>query len=186
MHARVMPNPFEWLLALYSENFERMGRLFAVRELAVGRYVSAPPAHPVLVLDVVEQQPYTSFLKLSHRFESAPDADDPAAYFRVYHDARMVEVTHCRQPEHLEKLFSPLTPARWLGDYRRRMNAFGNKWLAYLAENGYGSAGLVWQGQISEVELRRERQEGFADEEEWPDSSRNPVMGKRRRSASAN
>lgn len=142
--ARWLPNSFEWLLALYADNHRRLRKLAAVRDLAPGRYRSRSPGHPDLVLDLLEQQPYTTLMRLSL---DMPGGDGPAlepeSYWRVYHDAAQAEVTHCRFPEHEMRLFAPGTPAKLLAAYRRRMNSFANKWLEHLIGSGHG--GDHWQ-----------------------------------------
>lgn len=140
---RALPNSFEWLLGLYSDNFERLRRLVDARELTPGRYVQELAGQPDLLLDLLEQQPYTTLLRLSLRFADSEPAEDPESYWRVYHDARQAEVTHCRFDAHRVRLFAPDTPARLIAQYRRRMNSFANKWLEHLLEAGYG--GAHWQ-----------------------------------------
>ena len=140
---KTLPNSFEWLLGLYSDNFERLQRLVDARQLTPGRYVQELSGHPDLLLDLLEQQPYTTLLRLSLRFAESEPAEDPESYWRVYHDARQAEVTHCRFDAHRVRLFSPDTPARLLAQYRRRMNSFANKWLEHLLDTGYG--GGRWQ-----------------------------------------
>lgn len=139
----------DWLFGLYAENYQRILALAPVRELPCGRYVNAADGHPPLLLDVLEQQPYTSQLRLSLGFTQSLPAEDPEAYWRVYHDARQAEVTHCRFDAHRVRLYSPHTPARQLALYRRRMNAFANKWLEHLHESGYGQSPWVAQPEAA-------------------------------------
>lgn len=134
---KVLPNAFEWLLGLYSDNFERLKRLVDARQMVPGRYLREVEGQPALLLDVLEQQPYTTLLRLSLRFADSMPAEDPESYWRVYHDARQAEVTHCRFDAHRVRLFAPDTPARLIAQYRRRMNSFANKWLEHLLESGY-------------------------------------------------
>jgi uncharacterized protein len=134
---RPLPNAFEWLLGLYSDNFDRLLRLVDTRRLLPGRYLNEPADQPALVLDVFEQQPYTTLLRLSLRFEDSAPAEDPESYWRVYHDAHQAEVTHCRFDAHRVRLFAPDTPARQIAQYRRHMNSFANKWLEHLLDMNY-------------------------------------------------
>lgn len=149
MHAfRPLPNAFEWLLSLYADNFARLRRLVDARNLAQGRYLNETPGQPALVLDLLEQQPYTTLMRLSLRFSESMPAEDPEAYWRVYHDAQQAEVTHCRVDTHRVRLYSPNTPARVLAQYRRRMNSFANKWLEHLLEGGYPQDRWVLIGPV--------------------------------------
>lgn len=147
---KTLPNAFEWLLGLYADNFGRLRRLVDARNLAPGRYLNEVQGHPALVLDLLEQQPYTTLLRLSVRFAESLPAEDPEAYWRVYHDAQQAEVTHCRFDSHRIRLYAPDTPARILAQYRRRMNSFANKWLEHLLEAGYPPDGWVWSGVVPE------------------------------------
>lgn len=149
-----LPNAFEWLLGLYSDNFTRLLRLVDCRRMLPGRYLNQPPGRPALVLDVLEQQPYTTLLRLSLRFEHSAPVEDPESYWRIYHDALQAEVTHCRFDSHRVRLFAADTPARLIASYRRRMNSFANKWLEHLLEMDY--ADTFWQeaGQVPEWDRR--------------------------------
>jgi uncharacterized protein YqiB (DUF1249 family) len=147
---KALPNSFEWLLGLYSDNFERLRRLVNARELTPGRYVQDLEGHPTLLLDLLEQQPYTTLLRLSLRFADSEPAEDPESYWRIYHDARQAEVTHCRFDAHRVRLFSPDTPARVIAQYRRRMNSFANKWLEHLLQAGYGGGHWHLAGPVPE------------------------------------
>lgn len=175
-----LPNAFEWLLGLYSDNFERLRRLVDARQLVPGRYLNEIEGHGALLLDVLEQQPYTSLLRLSLRFADSMPAEDPESYWRVYHDARQAEVTHCRFDAHRVRLFAPDTPARLIAQYRRRMNSFANKWLEHLLQAGY--AGGHWRliGAVPEWDRKLVIAPG-ADEE--ADGRARP--GSKRRSRSA-
>jgi uncharacterized protein YqiB (DUF1249 family) len=147
---KALPNAFEWLLGLYSDNFERLRKLVDARQLTPGRYVREIEGHPALLLDLLEQQPYTTLLRLSLRFVDSEPAEDPESYWRVYHDARQAEVTHCRFDAHRVRLFAPDTPARLIAQYRRRMNSFANKWLEHLLDVGYGGGQWLLIGPLPE------------------------------------
>lgn len=145
-----LPNAFEWLLGLYSDNFERLRRLVDARRMLPGRYLNEPQDQPALVLDILEQQPYTTLLRLSLRFDHSTPAEDPESYWRVYHDALQAEVTHCRFDAHRVRLFAPDTPARLIAQYRRRMNSFANKWLEHLLEMHYAADAWREAGPVPE------------------------------------
>jgi|CXWL01.1.fsa_nt_gi uncharacterized protein YqiB (DUF1249 family) len=150
MPFRALPNAFEWLLGLYSDNYLRLQRLVDARGLTPGRYVNEEAGKSTLLLDVLEQQPYTSLLRLSLNFTESQPSEDPESYWRVYHDAKQAEVTHCRFDSHRVRLFAPNTPARLIAQYRRRMNSFANKWLEHLIEDGYASDRWILQGPVPE------------------------------------
>ena len=150
MPSKTLPNAFEWLLGLYSDNYARLKRLVDARDLAPGRYLNEAADRPALVLDLLEQQPYTTLMRLSLRFAESLPTEDPEAYWRIYHDAQQAEVTHCRFDQHRVRLYAPDTPARLLAQYRRRMNSFANKWLEHLLDGGYQPARWVLSGPLPE------------------------------------
>ncbi|MFC0677786.1 DUF1249 domain-containing protein [Lysobacter korlensis] len=152
--SRLVPklNRLGWLMALYTENEARLVRLFAPRELPVGRYVSdigdGLPVH----IDVIEQHRYTTELRLTYGiFDPVTGEPDPSAYLRLYHDTRQLEATHCyvgRRWQDVIGMFPP--PARLIG-HRLRMNTFLGKWLEYLGERGHSAATLRPAEEISSV-----------------------------------
>ncbi|GHE34389.1 DUF1249 domain-containing protein [Vulcaniibacterium thermophilum] len=134
---------FGWLMALYAENHARLVRLFDPARLAAGTYVSSVGDGLDLRVEVIEQHPYTSELRLTYDLRDPVTGEpDPSAYVRLYTDARQAEATHCyvgRRWQDVLGLNPP--PARVLG-HRLRMNTFLGKWLEYLAERGHGVATL--------------------------------------------
>ncbi len=180
---RVMPNAFEWLLGLYSDNYLRLQRLLDAKSLAVGRYINACPGKSDLILDVLEQQPYTSLLRLSLRFVESQPSEDPESYWRVYHDAKQAEVTHCRFDAHRVRLFAPNTPARLIAHYRRRMNSFANKWLEQLIDDGYASDAWELSGPVPE--WNRVYTTAPGEEADWDESAGKASSGRRREARSA-
>ncbi len=134
---------FGWLMALYAENHERLQRLFAAGDLAVGSYVSSIGDGLDVRLDIVERHAYTLELRLTYALlDPLTGQPDPSAHLRLYRDARQVEATHCyvgRRWQDVIGLYPP--PAEIIG-HRLRMNTFLGKWLQYLAEQGHGVATL--------------------------------------------
>ncbi|GAB2517507.1 DUF1249 domain-containing protein [Lysobacter humi (ex Lee et al. 2017)] len=140
---------FAWLMALYTENHGRIARIFDVRELTEGRWVSDCGDGLPLRLDVIGQHRYTSEIRLSYTMEDPVTGEsDPSAYVRLYHDARQVEATHCYVGRRWQDVIgvNP-TPERLLG-HRMRMNTFLGKWLQYLGERGHATATLRYEGPI--------------------------------------
>jgi uncharacterized protein len=87
---------------------------------------------------VVEQAPYTSTIKLTYRFEEEGGTlADPDLELRVYHDARLAEVTACgrwvrhESLEHVREGIPRQLGERWL------RNMLLNKWLDYCLERGH-------------------------------------------------
>jgi hypothetical protein len=135
---RARPVSFVSLMTLYESNYIRLRALVGdVRSLA-GRRVSRVAGDCDLHLESVEQNPYTTVLRLTYLFddEAGPTAD-PDLEVRVYHDARLAEASRCarwvRHPG-LESIRSGLSVAlgeRWL------RNMLLNKWLDYCVDRGH-------------------------------------------------
>ena len=130
--------PLNYLLNLYEENFVLLTTLLGSVRNYSGAYLSHVPSKPPLWLEVIEQQPYTSILRITHSFNTARGiALDPNAYVRVYHDTKQAETTHCFAGLELKKLYSLAAPLREVNEKRMQMTVFFNKWLRYLLEAGH-------------------------------------------------
>ena len=130
--------PLSYLLNLYEENFVLLTKLLGSVRNYSGAHLSHVPNKPPLWLEIIEQQPYTSILRMSHSFTAARGIVlDPNAYVRVYHDTKQAETTHCFAGAELKKLYSPAAPLRKVNEKRVQMTAFFNKWLHYLLDTGH-------------------------------------------------
>ena len=134
---------FAYLMALYAENYWRLVGLFGPDRLVRGEYLSSVGDGIDLRVSLLERQPYTLDLCLSYLFEDDDTGrPEPSAHVRVYRDAQLAEVTTCHYGARLEALLGRNVDARTLYDHRLRMNAFLDKWLAYLGERGHGRFSL--------------------------------------------
>jgi len=137
----VLPRPpsrFGYLMGLYSENYLRLQRLFAVNSLEADRYRSSLDDGLDLCLDVLERHPYTLELRLTYAVrDPLTGQPDPSAFLRCYRDAQMAEVTHCYVGRGWQDVLGLDADARTIIGHRLRMNAFLSKWLEYLAEQGH-------------------------------------------------
>jgi uncharacterized protein YqiB (DUF1249 family) len=138
-------------MSLCEENYRGLLRLAPDLKRARGEYRSIRDTGIDLHLEVLEQAPYTSLLRLTHFFphrdglvHRVPQAD-PDALLRAYHDAGQVEVLDLRQtalPLH-NHYRSPALEAKW------RANLFLSKWLGFCLRQGHrfpGSAGAADPG----------------------------------------
>jgi hypothetical protein len=129
-------------MTLYESNYIRLRGLMGDARPMAGRIVSTAPSDCDLHLEIVEQSPYTSVLRLTYFFEDAAgQVADPDLEVRVYHDARLAEASRCarwvRHPG-LESIRSSLSMSlgeRWL------RNMLLNKWLDYCVDRGHRFAG---------------------------------------------
>ncbi len=139
--------PLSYLLNLYEENFVLLAKLLGSVRNYSGAHLSHVPSKPPLWLEIIEQQPYTSILRITHSFNAARRDHgmvlDPNAYVRVYHDTKQAETTHCFRGAELKKLFSPDSPLHEVHEKRVQMTAFFNKWLHYLLDSGHCPASFA-------------------------------------------
>ena len=135
---------FGWLMALYTENHERLEHLFAPAALQAGRYVSSVGDGLDLHIDVIEQHRYTTELRLTYAMpDPVTGQPDPSAFLRQYHDARQLEATHCYIGRRWQDVIGMYPPPAELIGHRLRMNTFLGKWLQYLADRGHGTGTLM-------------------------------------------
>ena len=141
VHRSALPRMtrFAWLMETYGENFQRLSRMFQPQALSPGPYVSRVPGGLDLLVDVLDQHPYTVELRLSYRIQDAATGQpDPSAYVRLYRDARQAEVTHCYVGRHWQDVLGLHPNLQVMVGHRMRMNSFLNKWLDYLDGQGHG------------------------------------------------
>lgn len=140
---------FAWLMGLYAENHGRLARLFDIRGLQPGRWVSDIGDGVPVRVDVIEQHRYTSEVRLSYAMEDPVTGEsDPSAYVRLYHDALQAEATHCYVGRRWQDVIGVNPPVERLLGHRMRMNTFLGKWLQYLGERGHSTASLRFEGAI--------------------------------------
>jgi len=144
------------LMALCEENYDALARLAPALQSLTGRLVSKRDGQPDLLIEIIDQAPYTTTLRLTHRFaqrQSSTEHDghlEPYALLRVYHDAEQVEVLDLRQtvlPLH-STYHAPALAAKW------KANLFLSKWLGWCVREGHrfpGSAGRKAAGAPYEL-----------------------------------
>jgi len=141
MHCPVRPkhkttDRFGNLMELYEQNYMLL-RLLAPRlkHANVSTAISVMPGCLDLYLQLTEQSPYTSTLRMTYRFvdesESRASAE-PDLYIRVYHDARSAEVMSglLHGQRHTPRATRQL-------DNSWQLNRFLYKWLRYLLYRGH-------------------------------------------------
>ena len=135
---RARPVSFVSLMSLYESNFLRLKELAGDIRRHHGVAVSRTKVDCDLHLSVLEHTPYTSAVRLTYHFEEA-DATvaDPDLEIRVYHDARLAEVSACgrwirhQSLAHVRAGIPAQLGERWL------RNMMLNKWLDYCLERGH-------------------------------------------------
>lgn len=137
------PNRFGYLMGLYAENYIRLQRMFRPERLSASSYRSSVDDGLDVRLDLIERHPYTLELRLTYDLQDPVTGQpDPSAFLRLYSDARQVEATHCYVGRRWQDALGLHPSARSVLAHRLQMNAFLNKWLDYLAEQGHSCATL--------------------------------------------
>lgn len=122
------------LMELCERNFTLLGRLSPDLAVMAGAYRSVVPGAAALQLDVLEQNRYTTVVRLTHVFAGDGCHDpDPDARVRIYHDARQAEVVELRQS---------VLPVAGLYDHpglqqKWRANLFLGRWLQFCIVQGH-------------------------------------------------
>ena len=116
---------------LYEQNYLRFRKL--VPDLSIAdQMISSVPGHSDLYLSVKLRCKYTTMLSMTYRFEkSGHYLFEPDLHFKVYHDARVVEV------QHLLKRHYGLVENDRLIQHKWEMNRFLFKWLGFCLFQGH-------------------------------------------------
>lgn len=144
MPALARPNPvsrnrrFGYLMALYAENFVRFERLFQLRRHEARLWCSSLDDGLDIHLEILERHRYTTELRLSYDLpDPVTGRPDPSAFLRLYHDARLLEVSHCYVGRRWQDVLGLHPEPATLMGHRLRMNTFLGKWMDFLSELGH-------------------------------------------------
>jgi uncharacterized protein YqiB (DUF1249 family) len=112
-------------------------RLFPDYETANLREFQLPGGERVRI-DIVERCRYTTLMRVCQK---GGDAWRVAPHFelRVYHDARMVEVTGFQSRRHIEARYEYPNPAMYARDEKAQQNIFLADWLSHCLEQGHNA-----------------------------------------------
>lgn len=127
------------LMSLCEENYRLLMRLVVDLRGIQGDMRSVLDQDLDLHLEILEQAPYTTLLRLTYFFPHSDglvhrqENPDPDALLRAYHDAGQVEVLDLRQtalPLHNNYRY-PALETKW------KVNLFLSKWLAFCLLRGH-------------------------------------------------
>jgi len=135
------------MLARCESNYARLVRLLAMRErktdpsLTVNLHTTGQRS---MTVTVEETCPYTTMLRLelSALHEALPG---PVMRVRLYHDARMAEVTAAEPYQRARARYDYPNDAMHQRDEKHQWNLFLSDWLAHVQDQGL-HAGRVWEG----------------------------------------
>lgn len=100
--------------------------------------IAMASGNPELYLKILDRNPYTLTLELTHCFNN--DSDDPlepAVKIRVYTDAKSAEVLRDRNRPQVTHALRHSTNDRKILDYKWSINYFLEKWLNHCLQLGY-------------------------------------------------
>lgn len=141
--ATVLPARFDFLMELHAENYHRLARLFGAHRLDEGGYRSDYGDGMALWLDVSARQPYTVDCRMTY---ASTDRDSglpaPSAELRLYLDAELAEVMHCRPGLMWWQALRSVSSGDAVMRHRLRMATFLGRWLDYLGDEGHSLATL--------------------------------------------
>jgi len=102
-------------------------------------FQSRVPGSPLLKMDVLERHAYTYFLRLTYQFEDNEQQQlAPDAHIRMYHDAKLAEVTSFNPDQGFTRTAHPAFPQQQLLQRSWRQNLALDKWMGYLLHQGHG------------------------------------------------
>lgn len=118
----------------YQKLFRLIPDLCSFETAAIGRTQNKP----ALYLDVLERNPYTLTIELSHCFDKQLAAlIAPGIKIRVYLDAQLAEVIRDHDRPAVDRVYKNPGSAREIQDYKWRLNYFLQKWLDHCLKTDY-------------------------------------------------
>ena len=134
---------FAWLMGLYTENFERIGRIIDLRHATPGHYVSSVGDGLDVHVELLARHAHTVELRLSYAIvDPVTGAPDPSAVLRAYTDSKQAEATNCYVGRHWQDVLGLRPSPKAMMGHRLRMNSFLSKWSGYLESLGHSQATL--------------------------------------------
>ncbi|OLU24525.1 cytoplasmic protein [Pseudomonas sp. PA15(2017)] len=134
------------LQAACEANYARLMRLLpGMREAQGARRVALSQGERqlgVLALEVVESCPYTSTVQVRQE-HSLPWLPVPQLEVRVYHDARMAEVTGAQSTRRFRGIYPYPNAAMHQPDEKTQLNVFLGEWLSHCLACGHETEPLM-------------------------------------------
>ena len=123
-----------------SPNYARLSRL--VRDVRAGDMreiaLSGQEARfGTLCLDVLEQAPYTTILRVRQQGVLDHVIDTPCMTVHLYHDVRMAEVTDFQRQRHFEGRYRYPNARMHQPDEKLQLNRFLGEWLEHAMAHGH-------------------------------------------------
>lgn len=88
-------------------------------------------------ITVLAEAPFTTTVRIAHMSESVYAWLKPQFEVRLYHDARLAEVTACQQIRQFKAVYSYPNTEMLQPDEKRQINALLRDWLILCQKQGY-------------------------------------------------
>jgi uncharacterized protein len=118
----------------YRKLFRLIPNLRALDKTAIGHTDESPALH----LSILERNPYTLTIELSHCFkQQLSELIAPAVKIRVYLDAQLAEVIRDNDRPAVDRVYQNPGRALEIQEYKWRLNYFLQKWLDHCLKTPY-------------------------------------------------
>lgn len=123
---------------LCEANFQKLFRLIPNLDAFTQKAIGYTDNKPALHLKVLERNPYTMTIELSHCFgDHLEEYIEPAVKIRVYLDAQLAEVLRDHARHDVHKVYRCPSQSQEIMDYKWRLNYFLGKWLDHCLQTEY-------------------------------------------------
>lgn len=118
----------------YQKLFRLIPNLQAMKKTAIGQTENRPALH----LDILERNPYTLTIELSHCFkQQLSELMAPTVKIRIYMDAQLAEVIRDTDRPAVARVYQNPGRALEIQEYKWRLNYFLQKWLDHCLKTEY-------------------------------------------------
>lgn len=118
----------------YQKLFRLIPNLRSLKKIAIGKTHDKPALH----LEILERNPYTLTIALSHCFkQQLSELLAPAVKIRIYLDAQLAEVIRDNDRPAVNRVYQNPGLALEIQEYKWRLNYFLQKWLDHCLKTEY-------------------------------------------------
>ncbi len=118
----------------YQKLFRLIPNLRSLNKSAIGHTHNKPP----LRIDILERNPYTLTIELTHCFkQQLSELLAPAVKIRIYLDAQLAEVIRDNDRPAVDRVYQNPGRALEIQEYKWRLNYFLQKWLDHCLKTEY-------------------------------------------------
>jgi uncharacterized protein YqiB (DUF1249 family) len=119
-------------LSLYEKNFSKLTDLLPGLPLRQGPLAIAIAGLPLIHIDILEQNPYTTTINISQSMAvGQPWVSNLCMKVRLYYDARVAEVIAYQGVRALQAFYPYPNPKMFQPYEKRRVNQFLAEWLRH-------------------------------------------------------